>query len=101
MDKKIKAFFAAMGIDTALLVSVSASADNSDSKCRHRHRWTAGVLPTDGQWDPVTTWHSMCHGWSDSYGNLFSDKLGTSACYVPHKQAEGMDEIKAIFHTVS
>lgn len=32
MDKKIKAFFAAMGIATALLVSVPASADNSDSK---------------------------------------------------------------------
>ena len=32
MDKKIKAFFAAMGIATALLVPVSASADNSDSK---------------------------------------------------------------------
>ena len=32
MDKKVKAFFAAMGIATALLVSVSASADNSDSE---------------------------------------------------------------------
>ena len=32
MDKKIRAFFAAMGIVTALLVPVSASADNSDSK---------------------------------------------------------------------
>ena len=32
MDKKVKAFFAAMGIAMALLVPVSASADNSDSK---------------------------------------------------------------------
>ena len=32
MDKKVKAFFAAMGIATALLVPVSASADNSDSE---------------------------------------------------------------------
>ena len=37
MDKKIKAFFAAMGIATALLVPVSASADNSDSKVQVRH----------------------------------------------------------------
>ena len=35
MDKKVKVFFAAMGIATALLVSVSASADNSDSKVHH------------------------------------------------------------------
>ena len=34
MDKKVKAFFAAMGIATALLVPVSASADNSDSEVR-------------------------------------------------------------------
>ena len=32
MDKKVKAFFAAMGIATALLVPVSVSADNSDSE---------------------------------------------------------------------
>ena len=32
MDKKVKAFFAAMGIATALLVPVSASADNSDAE---------------------------------------------------------------------
>lgn len=72
MDKKIKAFFAAMGIATALLVPVSASADNSDSKVQVSIDITWDSLEftyTDEQWDPET--HSYKGGgWSDSGGNF-------------------------------
>ena len=72
MDKKVKVFFAAMGIATALLVSVSASADNSDSKVQVSIDITWDSLEftyTDGQWDPET--HSYKGGgWSDSGGNF-------------------------------
>lgn len=77
MDKKIKAFFAAMGIATALLVPVSASADNSDSKVQVSIDITWDSLEftyTDGQWDPET--HSYKGGgWSDSGGNFMNKKV--------------------------
>jgi len=72
MDKKVKAFFAAMGIATALLVPVSVSADNSDSEVQVSIDITWDSLEftyTDGQWDPET--HSYKGGgWSDSGGNF-------------------------------
>lgn len=46
-----------MGIATALLVPVSASADNSDSKVQVSIDITWDSLEftyTDGQWDPET-----------------------------------------------
>ena len=101
MDKKIKAFFAAMGIATALLVSVSASADNSDSKVQVSIDITWDSLAftyTDGQWDPVT--HSYKGGgWSDSGGNFTLTNTGNVSVMADfsYKQAEGMDEIKGYF----
>lgn len=101
MDKKIKAFFAAMGIATALLVPVSASADNSDSKVQVSIDITWDSLEftyTDRQWDPET--HSYIGGgWSDSGGNFTltnTGNVGVMADY-SYKQAEGMDEIKGYF----
>ena len=101
MDKKVKAFFAAMGIATALLVPVSASADNSDSKVQVSIDITWDSLEftyTDRQWDPET--HSYKGGgWSDSGGNFTLTNTGN--VYVmadfSYKQAEGMDEIKGSF----
>lgn len=101
MDKKVKAFFAAMGIATALLVPVSASADNSDSKVQVSIDITWDSLEftyTDGQWDPVT--HSYkCGGWSDSGGNFTLTNTGNVGVMADfsYKQAEGMDEIKGYF----
>lgn len=101
MDKKIKAFFAAMGIATALLVSVPASADNSDSKVQVSIDITWDSLEftyTDGQWDPET--HSYKGGgWSDSGGNFTLTNTGNVVVMVDfsYKQAEGMDEIKGYF----
>ena len=101
MDKKVKAFFAAMGIATALLVSVSASADNSDSKVQVSIDITWDSLEftyTDGQWDPVT--HSYKGGgWSDSGGNFTLTNTGNVGVMADfsYKQAEGMDEIKGYF----
>lgn len=101
MDKKVKAFFAAMGIATALLVPVSASADNSDSEVQVSIDITWDSLEftyTDRQWDPET--HSYKGGgWSDSGGNFTLTNTGN--VYVmadfSYKQAEGMDEIKGSF----
>lgn len=101
MDKKIKAFFAAMGIATALLVSVPASADNSDSKVQVSIDITWDSLEftyTDGQWDPET--HSYKGGgWSDSGGNFTLTNTGNVGVMADfsYKQAEGMDEIKGYF----
>lgn len=101
MDKKIKAFFAAMGIATALLVPVSASADNSDSKVQVSIDITWDSLEftyTDRQWDPET--HSYIGGgWSDSGGNFTLTKTGNVGVMADfsYKQAEGMDEIKGYF----
>lgn len=101
MDKKIKAFFAAMGIATALLVPVSASADNSDSKVQVSIDITWDSLEftyTDGQWDPET--HSYKGGgWSDSGGNFTLTNTGNVGVMADfsYKQAEGMDEIKGYF----
>lgn len=101
MDKKIKAFFAAMGIATALLVPVSASADNSDSKVQVSIDITWDSLEftySDGQWDPET--HSYKGGgWSDSGGNFTLTNTGNVGVMADfsYKQAEGMDEIKGYF----
>ena len=101
MDKKVKAFFAAMGIATALLVSVSASADNSDSEVQVSIDITWDSLEftyTDGQWDPET--HSYKGGgWSDSGGNFTLTNTGNVGVMADfsYKQAEGMDEIKGYF----
>lgn len=101
MDKKIKAFFAAMGIATALLVTVSASADNSDSKVQVSIDITWDSLEftyTDRQWDPET--HSYIGGgWSDSGGNFTLTNTGNVGVMADfsYKQAEGMDEIKGYF----
>ena len=101
MDKKVKAFFAAMGIATALLVSVSASADNSDSEVQVSIDITWDSLEftyTDGQWDPET--HSYKGGcWSDSGGNFTLTNTGHVGVMADFsdKQAEGMDEIKGYF----
>ncbi len=101
MDKKIKAFFAAMVIATALLVSVPASADNSDSKVQVSIDITWDSLEftyTDGQWDPET--HSYKGGgWSDSGGNFTLTNTGNVGVMADfsYKQAEGMDEIKGYF----
>ena len=98
MDKKVKAFFAAMGIATALLVSVSASADNSDSEVQVSIDITWDSLEftyTDGQWDPET--HSYKGGgWSDSGGNFTLTNTGNVGVMADfsYKQAEGMEEIK-------
>lgn len=101
MDKKIKAFFAAMGIATALLVPVSASADNSDSKVQVSIDITWDSLEftyTDGQWDPET--HSYKGGgWSDSGGN-FTVKNNGNVCVeakFSYANATGMEEIKGRF----
>lgn len=101
MDKKIKAFFAAMGIATSLLVSVSASADNSDSKVQVSIDITWDSLEftyTDGQWDPET--HSYKGGgWSDSGGN-FTVKNNGNVCVeakFSYANATGMEEIKGRF----
>lgn len=101
MDKKIKAFFAAMGIATALLVSVSASADNSDSKVQVSIDITWNSLEftyTDGQWDSET--HSYKGGgWSDSGGN-FTVKNNGNVCVeakFSYANATGMEEIKGRF----
>lgn len=101
MDKKIEAFFAAMGIATALLVPVSASADNSDSEVQVSIDITWDSLEftyTDRQWDPET--HSYKGGgWSDSGGNFTLTNTG-NVCVMAdfsYKQAEGMDEIKGYF----
>lgn len=101
MDKKVKAFFAAMGIATALLVSVSASADNSDSEVQVSIDITWDSLEftyTDGQWDPET--HSYKGGgWSDSGGNFTLTNTGNVGVMADfsYKQAEGMEEIKGYF----
>lgn len=101
MDKKIKAFFAAMGIATALLVPVSASADNSDSKVQVSIDITWDSLEftyTDRQRDPET--HSYIGGgWSDSGGNFTLTNTGNVGVMADfsYKQAEGMDEIKGYF----
>ena len=101
MDKKIKAFFAAMGIATALLVPVSASADNSDSKVQVSIDITWDSLEftyTDRQWDPET--HSYIGGgWSDSGGNFTLTNTGNVGVMADfsYKQAVGMDEIKGYF----
>lgn len=101
MVKKIKAFFAAMGIATALLVPVSASADNSDSKVQVSIDITWDSLEftyTDRQWDPET--HSYIGGgWSDSGGNFTLTNTGNVGVMADfsYKQAEGMDEIKGYF----
>lgn len=101
MDKKVKAFFAAMGIATALLVPVSASADNSDSEVQVSIDITWDSLEftyTDGQWDPET--HSYKGGgWSDSGGNFTLTNTGNVGVMADfsYKQAEGMDEIKGYF----
>lgn len=101
MDKKIKAFFAAMGIATALLVPVSASADNSDSKVQVSIDITWDSLEftyTDRQWDPET--HSYIGGgWSDSGGNFTLTNTGNVGVMADfsYKQAEGIDEIKGYF----
>lgn len=101
MDKKVKAFFAAMGIATALLVPVSASADNSDSKVQVSIDITWDSLEftyTDRQWDPET--HSYIGGgWSDSGGNFTLTNTGNVGVMADfsYKQAEGMDEIKGYF----
>lgn len=101
MDKKVKAFFAAMGIATALLVPVSASADNSDSKVQVSIDITWDSLEftyTDRQWDPET--HSYKGGgWSDSGGNFTLTNTGNVGVMADfsYKQAEGMDEIKGYF----
>ena len=101
MDKKEKAFFAAMGIATALLVPVSASADNSDSKVQVSIDITWDSLEftyTDEQWDPIT--HSYKGGgWSDSGGNFTLTNTGNVGVMADfsYKQAEGMDEIKGYF----
>ena len=101
MDKKGKAFFAAMGIATALLVSVSASADNSDSEVQVSIDITWDSLEftyTDGQWDPET--HSYKGGgWSDSGGNFTLTNTGNVGVMADfsYKQAEGMEEIKGYF----
>ena len=101
MEKKVKAFFAAMGIATALLVSVSASADNSDSEVQVSIDITWDSLEftyTDGQWDPET--HSYKGGcWSDSGGNFTLTNTGNVGVMADfsYKQAEGMDEIKGYF----
>lgn len=101
MDKKIKAFFAAMGIATVLLVPVSASADNSDSKVQVSIDITWDSLEftyTDGQWDPET--HSYKGGgWSDSGGYFTLTNTGNVGVMADfsYKQAEGMDEIKGYF----
>ena len=101
MDKKVKAFFAAMGIATALLVPVSASADNSDSKVQVSIDITWDSLEftyTDGQWDPET--HSYKGGgWSDNGGN-FTVKNNGNVCVeakFSYANATGMDEIKGRF----
>lgn len=101
MDKKVKAFFAAMGIATALLVPVSASADNSDSKVQVSIDITWDSLEftyTDGQWDPET--HSYKGGgWSDSGGN-FTVKNNGNVCVeakFSYANATGMEEIKGRF----
>ena len=101
MDKKVKAFFAAMGIATALLVPVSASADNSDSKVQVSIDITWDSLEftyTDGQWDPET--HSYIGGgWSDSGGN-FTVKNNGNVCVeakFSYANATGMEEIKGRF----
>ena len=101
MDKKIRAFFAAMGIVTALLVPVSASADNSDSKVQVSIDITWDSLEftySDGQWDPEA--HSYKGGgWSDSGGNFTLTNTGNVGVMADfsYKQAEGMDEIKGYF----
>ena len=101
MDKKIKAIFAAMGSATALLVPVSASADNSDSKVQVSIDITWDSLEftyTDRQWDPET--HSYIGGgWSDSGGNFTLTNTGNVGVMADfsYKQAEGMDEIKGYF----
>jgi len=101
MDKKVKAFFAAMGIATALLVPVSASADNSDSEVQVSIDITWDSLEftyTDRQWDPET--HSYIGGgWSDSGGNFTLTNTGNVGVMADfsYKQAEGMDEIKGYF----
>lgn len=101
MDKKVKAFFAAMGIATALLVPVSVSADNSDSEVQVSIDITWDSLEftyTDGQWDPET--HSYKGGgWSDSGGNFTLTNTGNVGVMADfsYKQAEGMDEIKGYF----
>ena len=101
MDKKIRAFFAAMGIVTALLVPVSASADNSDSKVQVSIDITWDSLEftySDGQWDPEA--HSnKGGGWSDSGGNFTLTNTGNVVVMADfsYKQAEGMDEIKGYF----
>ena len=100
MDKKVKAFFAAMGIATALLVPVPASADNSDSKVQVSIDITWDSLEftySDGQWDPET--HSYKGGgWSDG-GNFTLTNTGNVVVMADfsYKQAEGMDEIKGYF----
>lgn len=101
MDKKVKAFFAAMGIATALLVPVSASADNSDAEVQVSIDITWDSLEftyTDRQWDPET--HSYIGGgWSDSGGNFTLTNTGNVGVMADfsYKQAEGMDEIKGYF----
>lgn len=101
MDKKVKAFFAAIGIATALLVPVSASADNSDSEVQVSIDITWDSLEftyTDRQWDPET--HSYKGGgWSDSGGNFTLTNTGNVGVMADfsYKQAEGMDEIKGYF----
>ena len=101
MDKKVKAFFAAMGIATALLVPVSVSADNSDSEVQVSIDITWDSLEftyTDGQWDPEA--HSYKGGgWSDSGGNFTLTNTGNVGVMADfsYKQAEGMDEIKGYF----
>ena len=101
MDKKVKAFFAAMGIATALLVPVSASADNSDSEVQVSIDITWDSLEftyTDRQWDPET--HSYKGGgWSDSGGNFTLTNTGNVGVMADfsYKQAEGMEEIKGYF----
>lgn len=91
MDKKVKAFFAAMGIATALLVPVSASADNSDSEVQVSIDITWDSLEftyTDRQWDPET--HSYKGGgWSDSGGNFTltnTGNVGVMADFHTNKQ---------------
>lgn len=104
MDKKVKVFFAAMGIATALLVSVSASADNSDSKVQVSIDITWDSLEftyTDGQWDPET--HSYKGGgWSDSGGNFTVKNNGNVGVETKfsYANATGMEEIKGIFQAL-
>ena len=94
MDKKIRAFFEDKGIVTALLVTVSDSADNSESKVKVSidiHWESLEFTYTDGQWDPET--HSYKGGgWSDSGGNFTLTNTGNVGVMADfsYKQAEGM-----------